>query len=274
VALQRKGTGDRGPGTGEERVRIGVIRLPRISNYTDFDTLEREFDVELSYVELAEQLEGLDLVIIPGSKSTLADLAFLRRGGFFPALRSFGGTVLGICGGFQMLGRRVSDPEGVEGSEEREAEGVGLLDVVTLMRPDKETHQVEAVLLSAAYQLAPKGPWQVKGYEIHMGETILGGRVKPFSRIVRRSGEEVEVLDGAVSHDGRIGGTYLHGIFDDDTFRTAFLNRLRRGKGMPEQEEASGRPDPFELLADHLEKHLDMKRLFALCGLPDKPSNS
>jgi adenosylcobyric acid synthase len=271
VALKRKGTGDRGSGIGEGRVRIGVVRLPRISNYTDFDPLEREPDVELSYIEESAQLEGLDLVIVPGSKSTVADLAFLRRGGFFPALRAFGGTVLGICGGFQMLGRRVSDPDGVEGGEEREAEGVGLLDVVTVMRPDKETHQVEAVLLPAAYQLAPRGPRQVMGYEIHMGETILGGRVKPFARLVRRSGQEVEVLDGAVSHDGRIGGTYLHGLFDDDPFRSAFLNRLRRGKGMPEQEESSGRPDPFEQLADHLEEHLDLEQLFALCGLPERP---
>src|SRR5262249_43613421 len=151
------------------------------------------------------------LLILPGSKATIADLQFLQERGFFPAIRQFGGAMVGICGGFQMLGCRVSDPDGVEAALEREAEGLGLLDVVTVMLSHKETHQVEAELLPAGLQAAPRSARALQGYEIHMGETILGPGVQPFARITSRSGQEVEVLDGAVTRDGRIFGTYLHG---------------------------------------------------------------
>ena len=153
VALERRGT-VRALGSG--KISIGVVKLPRISNYTDFDPLEREADVSLSYIDDPDQVPLLDILILPGSKATIADLDFLRGRGFFPALRSFGGSIVGICGGFQMLGRRVTDPDGVEGLPGSEGEGLGLLDVVTLLLPRKETHQVTAELLSAGFQVAPR----------------------------------------------------------------------------------------------------------------------
>ena len=265
VALDKRTSGEK-PNPCDNRVNIGVVRLPRISNYTDFAPLEREEDVNLAYIDQAAQVAALDILILPGSKATISDLEFLRERGFYPAIRSFGGSIVGICGGFQMLGRRVTDPDGVEGVPGSEAEGVGLLDVVTLMLPKKETHQAEAELLSAGYQVAPRSAKKLQGYEIHMGETILGGTVQPFAHIVSRSGEDVEVLDGAVTKDGRVFGSYLHGLFANDSFRSAFLNRIRRKKGLPERE-AALEDDPFDQLAAHLEKSLDMAKLLQICGV-------
>lgn len=265
VALGKRAHGS-GPGAIEGKINIGVLKLPRISNYTDFDPLEWEEDVVLVYIDEPASLEGLDLLIIPGSKSTVADLEHLRRKGFFPAIKSFPGNIAGICGGFQILGRRVSDPDGVETLSAGEAEGLGLLDVVTIMLTAKETHQAVAELLIAGYQVAPRSAKRLEGYEIHMGETILGPAVEPFAHIISRSGNEVEVLDGAVTKDGRVFGTYLHGIFHNDSFRGAFLNRIRRKKGLVEREPAR-QDDPFDKLAAHLENNLDMDKLLAICGL-------
>jgi adenosylcobyric acid synthase len=250
----------------EGKIRVGVLKLPRISNYTDFDPLEWEEDVELVYIDEPVALEGLDLLIIPGSKSTIADLEHLREKGFFSAIKSFKGNIAGICGGFQILGRRVSDPDGVEALSAGEAEGLGLLDVVTIMLTAKETHQAVAELLIAGYQVAPRSAKRLEGYEIHMGETILGAAVEPFAHIISRSGKDVEILDGAVTKDGRVFGTYLHGIFHNDSFRGAFLNRIRRKKGLVEREPAR-QDDPFDKLAAHLASSLDMEKLQAICGI-------
>lgn len=266
VALQRRGTRREARGAREQMIHIGVVRLPRISNYTDFDSLETEPDVVLHYVETADALQGLDLLILPGSKSTMADLYFLMERGLFGAIQEFRGMVAGVCGGFQMLGKRVLDPFNVE-SHIHEAEGLGLLDAETTMRPVKETHQAEAQLLAAGERLAPGSPDLLYGYEIHMGETVVGPGALPFAAISRRSGLAVDVRDGAVSSDGRVFGTYLHGIFDNDDFRRAFLNRIREGKGLAPILDAAPQEEPFDLLAAHLEKHLDMERLLAICGI-------
>jgi len=250
----------------KEKLAVGVVRLPRISNYTDFDPFEDEPDVALHYVEAPEQLAGLDLLVLPGSKSTIADLNFLVAQDLFAAIRAFPGQIVGICGGYQMLGKLVLDPDGVE-SDLHHAEGLGLLDAVTVMRAGKQTHQSVATLLDGAgLGTSPRGG-TITGYEIHMGETLLGDEVSPFARIVSRSGEKADLLDGAVSRDGRIMGTYLHGIFDNAGFRAALLNRLRRQKGLSTVTPVTASQDPLELLARHLEKSLDMNRLFALAGI-------
>ncbi|HYS42794.1 MAG TPA: cobyric acid synthase, partial [Geobacteraceae bacterium] len=264
VALERKANGKWQRAKG--KITIGVVRLPRISNYTDFDALEREPDVELRYVETAGEVNGLDLLILPGSKSTTADLCYLQERWLFGAIREFDGMVAGICGGFQMLGLRVLDPSGVE-SHICEAEGLGLLDAETTMLEYKETHQAEASLSPAGTVVAPGCGATLSGYEIHMGETTVGPGSLPFATVTSRSGRAVEIADGAVSPDGRVFGTYLHGIFDNDGFRTAFLNRIRRKKGLDEKTAAVLTDDPFDLLAEHLERHLDMERLLAICGL-------
>lgn len=263
VPLQKK----RAAGTAEGKLAVGVVRFPRISNYTDFDPLEYEPDVHLSYLERPEQVTGLDMLILPGTKSTIADLTFLEESGLAEAVKGFPGPVVGICGGYQMLGRRVLDPDGVE-SARAEAVGLGLLDVETVMQPVKATHQVTAQLLEGGGKVAPGLAGELSGYEIHMGETTLAPSVEPFASITTRSGRAVTMQDGAVSPDGRVVGTYLHGIFGNTGFRSAFLNQLRLNRGLPLPAPAESE-DPFDQLARHLEQNLDMPRLFAICGLPE-----
>jgi adenosylcobyric acid synthase len=259
VALARKQPNTSGG------VRVGVIRLPRISNYSDFDPFEREADVTLRYIERPEQVDGLDLLILPGTKSTLADLEFLRASGLAAAIRAYhagGGRVIGICGGFQMLGGRLSDPDGVE-SERSEAEGLGLLDVETVLKPGKQTHQAEGRFLPGGATAGFGGFEQVSGYEIHAGESECGFLSRPLLQLVSRSGQPVCVNDGAVSADGRVWGTYLHGFFDDDRIRHAVLAPLRARLGSAPEVYSTAQLLNAELdrLADHLEAHLDLERI-------------
>ena len=257
-----------GQSPGEHVLHVGVIRLPRISNFTDFDPLRRETDVHLSYVDRAEQLHGLDVLIIPGSKSTIADLAFLRERGLYGEIRKWSGRIVGICGGFQMLGTTILDPDGVESSVS-EAQGLELLPSITRLLSEKATHQVQARLTDAGGTVASPCHVPLIGYEIHMGVTTLAAGVHPFSHIFVRGGDAVAVDDGGVSLDGRIFGTYLHGIFDNDQFRVNYLNTLRREKGMPlhSESERQAVDDPFDQLAEQLEEHLDMPALLGICGL-------
>jgi adenosylcobyric acid synthase len=264
VALQKRGNPSEG-GAGEAKLRVGVIKLSRISNYTDFSALEAEPDVALFYLDTPELVPSMDLLVIPGTKSTTADLRFLQQSGLFDAIAKFKGPIAGICGGYQILGKQVLDPDRVEG-ELGEAAGLGLLDVVTTMLKEKETHQVTGTLAAVAGELAPGCPTAISGYEIHMGQTVLGPDARPFAAIAERSRKADAVSDGAVSQDGRVFGTYLHGIFDNHGFRTSYLNRLRRDKGLPEQAQAVPAADPFDQLALHMEKHLDLARIFEICG--------
>lgn len=254
-------------------IRIGVVKLPRISNYTDFDSLEREPDVVLQYLEKPEQIDGLDLLILPGTKSTLADLEFLQETGLAAAIRSYhmaGGRVIGICGGFQMLGDKISDPDGVE-SERAEATGLGLLDVETVLKPGKQTHQVKARFQQAAYAAGFGGMADVTGYEIHAGESECGIMSRPLLQLLSRSGEPVNISDGAVSADGRVWGTYLHGFFDDDQVRYAVLAPLRAGRGNAPAPHSTQQSLDAELdkLADHLETHLDIDQIASWLQQPE-----
>jgi adenosylcobyric acid synthase len=254
--------------SGHKKIHIGILKLPRISNFTDFDPLQNEPDVHLSYVEMPDQLHGLDILIIPGSKSTIADLYFLMERGLYDAIRDFKGHIAGICGGFQMLGSAVLDPNAVE-SDIKEAQGLNLLPSTTLLLMEKETHQAMTYLDEAGLTVAPECNGVMTGYEIHMGVTTLDKGVRPFSRIFRRGDASVSIEDGAVSHDGRIFGTYLHGLFENSRFREIYLNRIRLEKGMPLRRGAQKQPqhDPFDQLAEQFEKHLDLPRIMAICGL-------
>lgn len=253
---------------GHKKINIGVLKLPRISNFTDFDPLQKEPDVHLSYVEVPDQLHSLDILIIPGSKSTIADLYFLMERGLFEAIRTFNGHIVGICGGFQMLGTAVLDPDSVE-SGIKEAQGLDLLPSTTVLLMEKETHQSLTYLDEAGLLVAPDCNGVMTGYEIHMGVTTLGKGVRPFSRIFRRGDASVLIEDGAVSHDGRIFGTYMHGLFDNSRFREIYLNSVRLEKGMPLRRGVQKLPqhDPFDQLAEQFEKHLDLPRMLAICGL-------
>ena len=167
-----------------------------------------------------------------------------------------------------MLGQRVLDPDRLESSLPG-TNGLGLLPVETAMLPEKETHQTLARLEEPGLIIAPGCSDVLTGYEIHMGCTNYTDTPRPFARIFQRGGDSVNIEDGCVSVDGRIFGTYLHGIFDNARFRDLYLNRIRSEKGMPLQWEENREPrsDPFDLLSNHMEQHLDMPKLFEICGL-------
>jgi adenosylcobyric acid synthase len=252
----------------QKRIHIGILKLPRISNFTDLDPLQSEPDVSLSYVEMPEQLEDLDVLILPGSKSTIADMYFLMERGIYDGIKSFKGHIIGICGGYQMLGQRVLDPNSIE-SAIKEATGLELLPVETEILLEKETHQALAYLEETGQLIAPGCNGVMTGYEIHMGKTTHFGSSRPFARIFRRGETSVTIEDGTVSNDGRIFGTYLHGIFENPRFKEIYLNRIRLEKGMPLRHGTNKLPehDPFDRLAEHMEQHLDIPQLLQICGL-------
>lgn len=258
------GLGRRGP-RPQADLDVVVIRLPRISNATDFAPLEREADVGLRYVERAAQFGQPDLVLVPGTKSTVADYRWMIRQGLDRCLREHlrrGGWLMGICGGYQILGREVRDPLGVESKAGR-VEGLGLLPVSTVFEPAKHLAQVEGFC-----QLAGLEGIAVRGYEIHHGRTE-GQGARPAFRLRRRAGQAVDQPDGAA-----IGlhcfGTYIHGLFDQSTFRRAFLNRLRERKGLAPLAQSRTRAgqEDFDLLADWLAANVDLGRLAQVTGLP------
>jgi adenosylcobyric acid synthase len=216
---------------------------------------------------MPEQLEALDVLILPGSKSTIADMYFLMERGIYEAIKSFKGHIIGICGGYQMLGQRILDPSGIE-SAIKEATGLDLLPVETEILLEKETHQALAYLDEAGLVIAPECNGVLTGYEIHMGKTTHIGATRPFARIFRRGASSVTIEDGTVSKDGRVFGTYLHGIFDNPRFKEVYLNRIRLEKGMKQHYGKHKIPvqDPFDLLAEQLEQHLDVAKLLHICG--------
>lgn len=237
---------------------VAVIRLPRISNFTDFDPLESESSVRVKYVTLKDSLGYPDAVIIPGSKTTIADLVAMQRTGMAEAIQNYvaaGGTILGICGGFQMMGKLLADPEGLEGHEGR-YKGLGLLPLKTVITGQKVARQR---LVTSNF---PQVGLPVSGYEIHQGRSHLAeaeaeGNAPTFKPMFDDS--NLGVVDTTQS----IWGTYLHGIFDNGPWRRAWLNRLRQQRGLKslptgipnyrEQREAM-----FDTLADAVGKHIDL----------------
>lgn len=275
VALDEEPAADKsrsGNETARRKLMIAVIRLPHISNFTDFDPLQHEPEVDLSYIDPGSPLVGYQLIILPGSKNTLADLMLLRQAGLLERLRAFtaaGGAVVGICGGFQMLGRKLLDPGKIESSL-GEVAGCGLLPMATEMSREKITVQCRGRVVHPVFGRS----FNVSGYEIHQGRTLTADNTAaPLLRLVGEDGREYD--DGFVAAEGRIWGTYLHGIFDDDEFRKAYLEWLRKyafGSGNA----ASGavttsyrqrKEDGFNALARLLEDSLDMEMLDRLAGV-------
>jgi adenosylcobyric acid synthase len=243
-----------------------VVRLPHISNYTDFDPLEQEPGVSLRYLEPQDRLDGMDLLILPGTKNTISDLLFLKESGLFQQIQAYagnGGRVVGICGGYQILGQEIRDPLGVEGPPRAEA-GLGLLPVVTTMAGAKTTTQVRA-----RRREPPDGGQELEAYEIHMGVTQAMGSGRAAFEILSRNGRPVQVADGWVSADGRVWGTYLHGLFENDGFRHAFLKEMREPRQDPGAAPAAldfraFQEEQLDRLADLLRRHLDLERIRAL----------
>jgi adenosylcobyric acid synthase len=230
-------------------VRIAILRLPRISNFTDFELLEQRAAVE--YVDPGASLEAYDCIIIPGTKNTIEDLAVLRRYGVGEELsvaRNRNIPIIGICGGYQMLGNEIIDT-GIEGGNGKYS-GFGLLDIITRFDGyQKTTVQVEREAAPVSPILSEMGC--VRGYEIHMGETLSDGAARAFEG------------EGAVSDDGLVFGTYMHGLFVNENAIDALLSYLYRKKGLAYSPNAIGPCDgrdcsPYDTLADHYERHLDM----------------
>ncbi len=231
-------------------IRVAVPRFSRIANFDDLDPLIAEPDVAVRFIDPGHAVPGdTDLVVLPGSKATLADLAFLRGQGWDIDIAAHvrrGGAVLGLCGGYQMLGTEIADPRGVEGPAGR-ARGLGLLDVATELTGSKTLTE------AAGTDLATGEP--VRGYEMHVGRTSGRGLARPMLRLATGT-------EGAVSADGRIMGCYLHGLFASDRFRHAFLDRIRArsSSGLAYDAEVDRVLDD---LAEHLERHLDLDGLLA-----------
>jgi adenosylcobyric acid synthase len=229
-----------------------VLRLPRIANFDDLDPIKLQPGVRVEFLSPGQAIPAdAGLVIIPGSKSTIADLEALRATGWDIDLKAHyrrGGRILGLCGGYQMLGKFIHDPQGLEGHKGT-VDGLGLLDVETTLRPEKTTKLTSATHLATGEALS--------AYEIHLGDTNGPDCARPFSRTAKG-------FDGATSADGLVTGTYLHGCFTSDGFRTAFLQRL--GAEVQSLVYEQKIETILDHLADHLEKHLDLDRILNLAG--------
>ena len=237
-----------------------VIRLPHIANFDDFDPLGRESKVRLRYVDRVADLGRPDVVILPGTKTTMADLAWLRGNGLDQAvcgLARNGTAVVGICGGYQMLGEVIRDPNRVE-SFQQELAGMGLLPMSTEFAGEKATYRVQATIVGGGSWLSSLTGETVAGYEIHMGRST--GRCRPWLEINRTGSGNAPIQDGAMDETGRIWGCYLHGLFANDTFRRTWLASIKDQAGEPGvQAEVFDRA--LDRLADVLENTLDMQRI-------------
>lgn len=249
-----------------ELVNVAVLLLPHMSNFTDFNAFLTEPDVALQYGASPAHVVGADVIVIPGTKNTLDDLGYLKRHGFHDAMQAHvqkGMELVGICGGYQMLGKWIDDPYAVEAGGK--ARGLGFLDVMTTLQTDKVTTVVEGVALHMAHPSA----FAVRGYHIHMGET-LRRRHGPSFRLTKVSGHhagsvpEDRLSDGAVREDGLVWGTYIHGVFDEPEFRRAWLNRLRQRKSLPpldlsiSQAATARQQSELDRWADHIKQHLHL----------------
>jgi adenosylcobyric acid synthase len=235
------------------KLRIVVLVYPRIANFDDFDPLRLDPGVDLVFLGPHQPVPGdAALVVLPGSKSTIADLASLREFGWDVDLRAHlrrGGFVLGICGGYQMLGRSLADPHGIEGAPSK-VEGLGLFDVDTILEGDKVLVEVTGETVASGVPF--------KGYEMHVGRTT--GAVQPLLKLANGQ------VDGAVSADGRVAGCYIHGLLADDRQRQHWLQRV--GGQASAYIYESDVDATLDQLADHIERHVDCDRLLALAREP------
>jgi adenosylcobyric acid synthase len=245
--------GDKENSKAEKKIEIAVIRLPRISNFTDFEPLENL--AHIRYVDLDDELGNPDAIAIPGTKNTINDLLDLRKSGMAEKITAFKGKIpiFGICGGYQMLGETIFD-SGIENGVEARFEGLGLLDIRTKFGEyEKRTIQVTKQVNAHGPILAPIDGEDVRGYEIHMGATD--------------SSRPVFGDDGAIDEEGLVIGTYLHGLFENENIRNALMKYLYEKKGLEyELEEVMTEDDAYEELARVVEQHLDMDKLYEIVG--------
>ncbi len=250
-----------GVSASEDKIRIIIPRLPHVSNFTDIEALAREPEVDVLWAETPDQIENADAVILPGSKNVIYDMRYLHDHRWPAAINNFvktgKGMVMGLCGGFQMLGRQITDPDGLEGEQEK-IDGLGLLDLCTRIGSKKVLRHStgKEVLFNT----------RVSGYEIHMGQTTLGKSAQPFILGNNRN-------DGAISGNRRVFGTYFHGLFDSGAFRKKFLEHLAAQKGLDLNPDIN-RPDYWQIkeknydrLADHFSRYTRVEEILQVMGL-------
>jgi adenosylcobyric acid synthase len=249
---------ERTPARSGGRIRIAVPLLPRIANFDDLDPLAAEPDVELIMTKRGSPLPACDLIVLPGSKATIADLDVLREEGWDIDIAAHvrrGGRVLGLCGGYQMLGQTIADPDGVDGPAGT-APGLGLLDIDTVMRGDKSTTLVRGIHRDSGTA--------VEGYEIHLGRSEGADCARPLLDLDGRP-------DGAMSRDGRVQGTYVHGLFTGDAFRKAWLARFGIASSLAYETRIEA---ALDALADHLETYLDIEQILSIARSRHSSGNS
>jgi adenosylcobyric acid synthase len=258
---------------GQHRpLRVAVIGFPSLSNFTDFDALRSEPSVAVRFCRKPTHLGDADVIILPGSKQTADDLLWMRSQGLDTAITRHAktGLIAGICGGMQMLGQLISDPEQIE--SKGSIRGLSLLPINTTMRSSKISIASGGRLIAGSLFSQPARNVSLNGYEIHVGETSYLGQAQPFAQLVRRSVERTEsVTDGCISPDSRIFGTYLHGLFDGDAFRHLFIEAARAFCHLTPAKEfnhwESKRHESLDRLATVVSQSLDMAKIFAWVGL-------
>lgn len=262
-------------GNETDPIQIAVLQFSRISNFTDLRPFFHLPDTCLRMVKAGEKIGPADIVILPGTKNAILDLLYLKREGYEREIQDLaegGAYIVGICGGYQMLGQQLLDQEGTEAGM-GDQKGLGFLPLTTSYAEKKSTHQVEALLK------ATSGFWQtisgqiVKGYEIHSGHSNIINAVDDLLVIQMRSGVEVTVADGAVSENGKVFGTHLHGFFDNPSVLLAFINAVREEKSLPHLREESlqalhHRRQRFERLAQTVSEAIDMEKVYSIMGMP------
>ena len=253
-------------------IHIEVVRTPHMSNFTDFNIFETQEDVSLRYVDFGESFGDPDIVIIPGTKSTIDDLMFLRKNGLENQIKELhrrGKLIIGICGGYQMLGKVLKDPYHVENDLE-EVEGIGLLDVETTFEMEKTTTQVKAILDENFHgYLENLSGKEVSGYEIHMGITKRNENSNNFVTVKQKLEQKVNYQVGSVNKECNVFGTYLHGIFDDIDFTRTILNNIRKMKNLEPIESnvksfKEFKNQQYDKLADYLREHLDIEKIYEI----------
>ncbi len=245
----------------ENKINVAVVRLPGISNFTDLECLEQEPDVVLHYLHRCRDLAPFDLVVLPGTKNVVEDAVWMENEGFGREIRGYPGPIVGLCGGYQLLGTTILDPLGVESPRKR-VPGLGLLPLTTTLEGTKIVRRVLGNHL-------PSGE-EVAGYEIHMGRTRSEGEGALPLLTIREPGGSETWNDGFISPDGRVFGCYVHGLFDKPGIRARIFNELRKKKGLKEQRPGKGRLSRFhqyDKLAEHFEAHCDVEKILEGMGL-------
>lgn len=253
-------------------LRVAIIKLPHLSNFSDFNALKMEKDLHLEYIAKKTELSNFDLIIIPGTKTTTKDLVFLKESGLAAEIKKAnqkGKMIIGICGGFQILGQKLVDPKQTEGGQ-KELNGLGLLAIETEFLTQKTTHQAEVRINPNLTNQQIKNHFaqaNFRGYEIHMGQTNYLNETEALFELKERSGQKVKLKDGAVNKAGNCFGSYLHGLFDNNNFRRKLLNLLRKNKNLAQAKTYNYQAEiekNLDRLADKVEANLDLDKLLEL----------